>query len=73
MFRLWKDGIVSKEEVMVKANSPDDLATAFASAERGMADEDEENERQRNRRGQAERKRSDERSEYAIAATQLAS
>jgi twitching motility protein PilT len=41
MFRLWKEGIVSKEEVMIKANKPDDLATRIARAERGMFDEEE--------------------------------
>jgi len=41
MFRLWKEGVVSKEEVMIKANKPDDLATRIARAERGMFDEEE--------------------------------
>jgi len=42
MFRLWKEGIVSKEEVLIKANKPDDLATRIARAERGMFDEEGE-------------------------------
>jgi twitching motility protein PilT len=41
IFRLWKEGIVSKEEVMIKANKPDDLATRIARAERGMFDEED--------------------------------
>ena len=35
MFRLWRDGIVSKEEVMIKANMPDDLANRISRSERG--------------------------------------
>lgn len=42
MFRLWKEGVVSKEEVLIKANKPDDLATRIARAERGMFDEEGE-------------------------------
>ena len=42
MFSLWREGLVSKEEVMIKANKADDLATRIARAERGMFDEDEE-------------------------------
>ena len=42
MFSLWREGIVSKEEVMIKANKPDDLATRIARAERGMFDEEGE-------------------------------
>lgn len=41
MFKLWKDGIVEKEEVLLKAQKPDDLAARIARAERGMFDEDE--------------------------------
>jgi twitching motility protein PilT len=40
LFRLWRDGIVSKEEVMIKSNAPDELATRIGRAERGLADED---------------------------------
>lgn len=42
MFRLWKEGVVAKEEVLIKANKPDDLATRIARAERGMFDEEGE-------------------------------
>jgi twitching motility protein PilT len=41
MFKLWKDGVVSKEEVMIKANKPDDLGARIARAERGMFDEED--------------------------------
>ncbi len=42
MFRLWRDGIVEKREILVKANSPDELATKIARAERGMFEDEEE-------------------------------
>ncbi len=42
LFRLWKAGIVEKRDVMVKCNSPDQLATAIARAERGMFDDEED-------------------------------
>jgi twitching motility protein PilT len=41
MFQLWKDGIVEKEEVLLKAQKPDDLAARIARAERGLFDEEE--------------------------------
>ncbi|HVX12619.1 MAG TPA: type IV pilus twitching motility protein PilT [Pirellulales bacterium] len=41
MFRLWRDGVVSKEEVMIKAQKADDLAARIARAERGLFDDDE--------------------------------
>jgi twitching motility protein PilT len=40
MFKLWKDGIVSKEEILIKAAKPDDLAARCLRAERGMFDEE---------------------------------
>jgi twitching motility protein PilT len=41
MFRLWRDGIVPKEEVMIKAQKADDLSARIARAERGLFDDDE--------------------------------
>jgi twitching motility protein PilT len=41
LFRLWKEGIVEKREVLMKSNMPDDLGIRISRAERGMADEDE--------------------------------
>ncbi|HEX7378647.1 MAG TPA: type IV pilus twitching motility protein PilT [Pirellulales bacterium] len=41
MFRHWREGLVSKEEVMIKAAKPDDLAARIARAERGLFDDDE--------------------------------
>jgi twitching motility protein PilT len=40
LFKLWRDGLVEKEEVMIKAAMPDDLATRIAKAERGVFDDD---------------------------------
>jgi twitching motility protein PilT len=42
LFRLWKEGKVDKEEVLLKAQKPTDLATKMAQAERGIYEEDEE-------------------------------
>jgi twitching motility protein PilT len=41
LFRLWRDGTVAKEEVMIKSNQPDDLANRISRAERGLDDEDQ--------------------------------
>jgi twitching motility protein PilT len=40
IFKLWRDGTVSKEDGMAKANSPEDLARRFAAAERGLFDDE---------------------------------
>lgn len=42
LFKHWRDEVVAKEDVLAKANSPDDLAKRIAAAERGIFDEDEE-------------------------------
>jgi twitching motility protein PilT len=42
LFRLWREGVVSKEEILIKANMPDDLTNRVSRAERGLADEDEQ-------------------------------
>ncbi len=42
LFKLWKDGIVDKEECLLKASKPADLAAKIAMAEKGILDEDEE-------------------------------
>jgi twitching motility protein PilT len=41
LFRLWRDGLVEKEEIMIKAAMPDDLAVRIAKAERGVFDDDD--------------------------------
>lgn len=46
MFRLWKEGKVSKEDVLLKANKLDDLTARIARAEKGVFEEDEEAEQE---------------------------
>jgi twitching motility protein PilT len=40
LFRLWKEQKCSKQDVLAKANSPDELAARIANAERGLFDEE---------------------------------
>jgi twitching motility protein PilT len=40
LFKLWKDGLVEKREVLLKANMQDDLAMRIAKAERGQSEAD---------------------------------
>lgn len=42
MFKLWKEGLVEKQDVIMKANMPDDLAARIAAAERGVFEDEEE-------------------------------
>jgi twitching motility protein PilT len=42
LFRLWRDGIVIKEEVLLKAQRMDDLSARITRAERGLLDEGDE-------------------------------
>ncbi len=42
LFRLWKDGLCAKEEVLLKSAKPNELAAKIAAAERGDDDEDED-------------------------------
>jgi len=42
LFRLWKDGVCEKEEVLLKSSKPAELAAKIAAAERGAFDEDDE-------------------------------
>src|SRR3989442_580049 len=42
LFRLWKNGLVDKEEILLKSQKPQELATRISQAERGiLTDEDE--------------------------------
>src|SRR6516225_4513821 len=41
LFRLWKDGTIEKEEVLLRASKPQELAAKIAQAERGIFDEEE--------------------------------
>src|SRR5438876_7020162 len=42
LFRLWKDGVVEKEEALLKSSKPAELAGKIANFEKGILDEDEE-------------------------------
>ena len=44
LFRLWKDGLCEKEEVLLKSSKPQELAAKIALAERGAFDEEEDEE-----------------------------
>src|SRR5207253_6349197 len=44
LFRLWRTGVVEKEEVMSKSQKPAELANRIMLAERGELDEEEEGE-----------------------------
>jgi twitching motility protein PilT len=41
LFRLWREDLVEKEEVLLKSSRPTELAAKIAQAERGLDDEDE--------------------------------
>jgi twitching motility protein PilT len=40
LFRMWKDDLCEKEEVLLKAAKPSELAAKIAQAERGFEDEE---------------------------------
>ena len=42
LFRLWKEGLVEKRDVLMKANAQDELAGRIAQVERGMFEDAEE-------------------------------
>jgi twitching motility protein PilT len=42
LFRLWKDQLCDKEEVLLKAAKPAELAAKIAAAERGMLEDEED-------------------------------
>jgi twitching motility protein PilT len=45
LFRLWKEGLCDKEEVLLKASKPSELASKIGAAERGaLEDEDDDDE-----------------------------
>jgi twitching motility protein PilT len=41
MYKLWREGVVEKKEILFKANNPEDLAMRIAKAERGVFEDDE--------------------------------
>jgi twitching motility protein PilT len=42
LFKLWKNDLSAKEEVLLRAAKPQELAAKIAMAERGVLDEDED-------------------------------
>ena len=42
LFRLWKENLCDKEEVLLKSSKPTELAAKIAQAERGMFDDEDE-------------------------------
>jgi twitching motility protein PilT len=42
LFRLWREDLCEKEEVLMKANRPNELAAKIAQAERGLEDDEDE-------------------------------
>src|SRR6185295_11588581 len=42
LFKLWKDQVVDKEECLLRANKPADLAAKMAQYEKGQWEEDDE-------------------------------
>jgi twitching motility protein PilT len=42
LFRLWKEQLVEKEEALLKASKPAELAAKIAAAERGTLEDDED-------------------------------
>ncbi len=44
LFKLWRDGLCDKEEVLMRASKPTDLANKIAQAERGVYSDEEEDE-----------------------------
>ncbi|MGA2031096.1 MAG: type IV pilus twitching motility protein PilT [Thermoguttaceae bacterium] len=40
MFKLWKDGLVDKKEILFRANNPDDMMMRIARHERGLLDDE---------------------------------
>src|SRR3954452_17804853 len=45
LYKLWKDGLVEKEEILMRAAKPQELAHKISQAERGLfVDEEEEDE-----------------------------
>jgi twitching motility protein PilT len=41
LFRLWKDGLCEKEEVLMRSSKPQELAAKISQAERGIFEEEE--------------------------------
>src|SRR5947209_573599 len=44
LFKHWRAGLIDKEEALLKANKPAELAAKIAQAERGVYDDEDEGE-----------------------------
>jgi twitching motility protein PilT len=42
LFKLWKEGLAEKEEILLRSSKPAELAAKIANFEKGILDEDEE-------------------------------
>ncbi|MFO0809193.1 MAG: type IV pilus twitching motility protein PilT [Gemmataceae bacterium] len=42
LFKLWKDGLCDKEEVLLRSSKPNELAARISAAEKGIFEDDEE-------------------------------
>ncbi len=42
LFRMWREDLIEKEEALLKAGNPAELAAKFAQAERGLMDDEDE-------------------------------
>ncbi len=42
MFKLWRDGLVEKHEILLRSNNPEELASKIARAERGLFEDEDE-------------------------------
>jgi twitching motility protein PilT len=41
LFKLWKDGLCEKEEILLRSSKPNELAARISNAEKGLGDDDE--------------------------------
>src|SRR5205807_6854344 len=42
MFKLWKEGLVEKEDILMRTSKPAELAAKVAAYEKGILEEDED-------------------------------
>src|SRR5581483_8686332 len=41
LFKLWKDGLCEKEEILLRSSKPNELAARISNAERGLGEDEE--------------------------------
>ena len=42
MYKLWERGLVEEDDILIKANSPDELRTKLARAKQGLLEDEDE-------------------------------